>query len=433
MKPCLLRAPLLSPHGPGGLWHKADGALMLGASGHILAADDFETVRACHPGAPVRDLRPCWILPGLVDLHTHLPQYGSVARDGLELLPWLETHIFPAEARFSDPARAEQTARAFFQDLLAWGTSTAVVYASIHAQAAGIAFAQADRAGLRLVLGKMMMDRNAPPMLLEDTEQSLEQSEELCQRWHGHDRGRLRYAFSPRFAPCCSPELMRKTGILAQKYDAYIQTHVAESLGELAWVKELFPAASDATEVYHHAGLLGHRSLLGHGIHLEARERALIRETGAVLVHCPRANAFLRSGIMPLRRWMDEDLRLGLGTDVGAGPSLSLWAEMAAACQTSKLRSAVLEQGRERPLDPAEAFRLATLGGAEALELDDVIGSLEAGKEADFLVVDPRVAAPMGEVDADPLGVLSRLMYREDPRMIREVHIRGKACHVGTA
>jgi len=398
--------------------------------GRIQAAGAFLSVSKAHPGAPVEDLRPCWILPGLVDLHTHLPQYGAVGQDGLELLPWLETSIYPAEARFAESRRAAQVSRIFFRDLLAWGTSTAVVYSSIHPEATDLAFAEAERAGLRVVLGKMMMDRNAPEPLREATEVSLEQSEELCRRWHGRDHGRLQYAFSPRFAPACSPELMRKTGGLAEKFGAYIQTHLGENRAELAWVRELFPAADNATEIYRHAGLLTSRTLLGHGIFLTARERALIRESGAALVHCPRSNAFLRSGILPLRNDLDEGLRIGLGTDVGAGPSLSLWAEMAFACQVSKLRSTTMEAGLQRALAPVEAFRMATLGGAEILGLGSSIGSLEAGKDADFQVVDPRFSAPLHELESeeDPLRVLSWLMYREDPRMVRQVFVRGKAC-----
>jgi len=429
MKVRIFRAPLLSTLGPRHLWHESDGGLAVDGAGRICEVGPFANVVASHPDAAIQDLRPCWILPGLVDLHTHLPQYGSVALDGLELLPWLEAHIYPAEARFADAHLAARTSHRFFQDLMAWGTSTAVVYSSIHAHATDMAFAQAERAGLRVVLGKVMLDRQAPSALLEATETSLEESEALCERWHGRDHGRIQYAFSPRFAPACSPELMRKTGALAKKHGAFIQTHVAESLGELAWVRELFPAAENATEVYQHAGLLGPRTLLGHGIYLDARERTEIRESGAALVHCPRANAFLRSGMMPLRKWLDEGLRVGLGTDVGAGPSLSLWAEMAFACQTSKLRSAALEAGSEHPLDPVEAFHLATLGGAEILGLGASIGSLEVGKDADFLIVDPRFSCPFQEPQEEPpLHVLSRLMYREDPRMVRALHVRGKAC-----
>jgi len=432
MKLQIFQAPLLSPRGHEHLWHEPQGALAVDEEGRILAAGTFESVMQAAPEAPVQDVRPCWILPGLVDLHTHLPQFGAAAMDGLELLPWLETHIYPAEARFSDPRFAAHASRIFFQDLLSLGTTTAAVYSSVHAEATDIAFEEAEKAGLRVILGKVMMDRHVPPSMSEATEASLEQSEELCQRWHGRDHGRLQYAFSPRFAPACSPELMHRAGALAEKYGAYIQTHLAESHQELAWVKRLFPSATNYTEVYHHAGLLGPRTLLGHGIHLDPRERAVINESKATLVHCPRANAFLKSGAMPLSRWLDEGLRVGLGTDVGAGPSLSLWAEMAFACQTSKLRSALLEDEGDTRIDPMKVFHMATLGGARALGMQNRIGSLEPGKDADFIVVDPRFVEPGIEAEDthSAIQVLSRLMYREDPRMVQAAYVRGRRCHV---
>jgi guanine deaminase len=429
-----------------------DGALVVDPQGRIRAAGPFAEVAAAHPGEAVQDLRPLWILPGLVDLHSHLPQYPAVAMDGLELLPWLHTHIFPAELRFADPAFAAAAAARYFRDQLALGITTTVVYGSIHPEATHRAFQEAERCGIRCVLGKVMMDRNAPDRLREDTAVSLAQSAELCAAWHGRDGGRLQYAFTPRFAPTCSMELMRGAGRLAAKHAAYVQTHLSESFQEIQWVGELFPAARDYTDVYASAGLLGPRTLLGHGIHLSPREREAIRAAGASIVHCPRSNAFLKSGIMPLRRWLEEGLGVGLGTDVGAGPSLDLWAEMAMACTASKLRWADQRtQGRrleslglpaadrdrvvqalglepDLPIGPAEAFALATLGGARALGQADRIGSLEPGKEADFIVVDPAAVDPdPGREEAE--AVLCRLIYRSDPRMVRAAYVRGRLCH----
>ena len=450
----LFRAHLLSPTGTSGLWEVPDGALVVDPAGTILAAGPFAEVAAGHPGEPQRDLRPWWILPGLVDLHSHLPQYPAVAMDGLELLPWLKTHIFPAEVRFEDADWAALAARAYFRDLLAAGTTTAVVYGSIHPEATHRAFAEAERIGIRTIMGKVMMDQNAPDRLREDTAASLAQSEELCAAWHGRDHGRLQYAFTPRFAPTCSMALLRGAGSLAEKYGAFVQTHLSENLDELSWVHDLFPAARDYTDVYASAGLLGPRTLLGHCIHLSPAERAAVRSAGAAVVHCPRSNAFLKSGIMPLRRWLEEGLTVGLGTDVGAGPSLSLWSEMAMACTASKLRWAGQQlQGRrlraldlpeaqrrlvhealdlepDPPVGPAQAFGLATLGGAWALGRAGRIGSLEPGKEADFIVVDPAAVDPAPERGAEPAEqVLSRLLYRASAGLVRETHVRGRLCH----
>ena len=451
----LFRAHLLSPDASAHLLEIPDGALLVDAAGRIAAVGPFDALAAAHPQEPCQDLRPLWILPGLVDLHSHLPQYEAVAMDGLPLLPWLETHIFPAELRFRDPELAAQAAHTYFRDQLALGTTTTVVYCTVHAEATHRAFGEAERSGIRAVLGKVMMDRNAPEGLRESTAASLAESEALCATWHGRDQGRLSYAFTPRFAPTCTPELLAGAGRLAEKHGAFVQTHLSENLQELAWVKELFPEARNYTDVYARAGLLGPRTLLGHGIHLEPSERAVIRAAGATIVHCPRSNAFLQSGIMPLRRWLDEGLAVGLGTDVGAGPSLDLWAEMAMACTASKLRwaaqqtlTARLESlgdlegpGRARliqaldlapdlPIDPARAFRLATLDGARALGFGDRTGSLEAGKDADFIVVDPRRVDPAQNRGAEsPDQVLSRLLYRAEPAMIRASYVRGRRCH----
>ncbi len=432
----LFRAHLLDAPVLGQLRSIPEGALAVDASGRIAAVGAFAQVREAHPEARVEDLRPNWILPGLVDLHVHLPQYEAVAMDGLELLPWLETFIFPSEARFADPETARRAARRFFGDLLSLGTTTAVVYSTIHAEATHAAFEEAERAGLRCAMGKVMMDRHAPPSLREETAASLAQSEALLRRWHGADGGRLSVALAPRFAPMCSPELMEGVADLARRYGCYVQTHLSENLDELRWVRSLFPEAESYTDVYRRHGLLHERALFGHGIHLDDRERRMLLESGARLVHCPTSNAFLQSGMMPLRRWLDEGLRVGLGTDVGAGTSLSLWREAAMACQVSKLRWAEAhnrepeaDHRADRPLNAAEAFHLATAAGAEALGQAPRFGTLDPGKEADFLVVDPRWSDPADRSEDAPERVLSRLLYRADPRMVRGTFVRGRACH----
>ena len=449
----LIRASLLSAPALQELHFEADGGLVVDGKGLITDAGAFEAVAARHPGLAVEDLRPFWILPGLVDLHAHLPQYEAVAADGLELLPWLERHIYPAEERFSDGAHASATAQKYLKDALSLGTTTAVLYATIHAEATDAIFREAEACGIRAVIGKTMMDRHAPEALLEDTETSLKESEALCRTWHGRDGGRLHYAFTPRFAPSCSRELMVGAGRLAQKYGAFIQTHLAENLQELEWVRGLFPEADSYTDVYHRLGLLGPRTLLGHGIHLRPSERRLIRDLGCSLVHCPSSNAFLQSGTMPLRRWLEEGLTIGLGTDVGAGPSLSMFREMGEACTASKLKRAAqhVQSARLREvvgltqdqklrlsetldldplpaLDATGAFHLATRGGARALGFGDRLGALEAGFDADFLVVDVRLSDPFGRVSADPAHVLSRLIYRTDPYLVQAAYVRGRRC-----
>ncbi len=442
------RAHLISSTPSGDLLDLPDGILILDDRGCIAARGPAEMLLAQGFTGPLEDLRPQCLLPGLMDLHLHLPQYDAVALDGLELLPWLETHIFPAEARFTNPEVARASAKRCFQALARRGTTTAVIYGTVHETATDIAFQEAERSGLRIVMGKVLMDRNAPGGLLEDTADALRASERLCERWNGRDGGRLAYAFTPRFAPSCTPDLLRGAARLAERHGAYLQTHLSENLRELAWVQALFPEAAHYTDVYHRMGLLGPRTLLAHGIHLSPEERAILKASGSHLVHCPRSNAFLASGIMPLRRWLNEGLSVGLGTDIGAGPSLSMWAEAAFACMASKLRWAehrnlaahlpaelriqvepFLNQEDEPPLRPTEAFHLATLGGARALGWMDRIGSLEVGCEADLVLVDPRTVDPAPDRGPEPAEhVLSRLFYRERPELVKRTYVRGRLC-----
>ncbi len=425
----LYRAHLLWSDSLNELRDIEDGGLLVDEAGLIVASGSFDETVAQHPLTEVRDLRPHWILPGLIDLHVHLPQYESVAMDGLELLPWLNTHIFPAEARFADPGLAKSAAQQFFGDLLSLGTTTAVVYSTVHQEATDIAFREAESCGIRCAMGKVMMDQNAPEALSEDTETSLQQSDELIQQWHGKADGRLLYALAPRFAPMCTPALMRGVGTLSEKTGAYIQTHLAESLDEILWVAKLFPECANYTDVYRQYGMLNTRTLLGHGVHLTATERAMIRRAGSTIVHCPSSNAFLKSGVMPLRRWLEEGLLVGLGTDVAGGPTLSMWNEMAMAGTVSKLRCTLLQEP-EATVKPAEAFHLATRGAASSLGLKDRIGGLDKGMEADFIVVDPRVVDPAKRNDDATDRVLSRLIYRAVPRMVKATFVRGSQCFI---
>ena len=392
---------------------------MLDAEGRLADVGAAEDLLPRHAGAEVHDLRPLWILPGLVDLHTHLPQLEAVAADGLTLLDWLETHIFPTEARFADRAHAAAVARAFFQGCLREGTTTVVAYGSSHAEACEEAFRAAEAAGIRAVLGPALMDRHAPEALLRPADRALSDLAALAGAWHGR-AGRLELAVAPRFAPSCTPALMRGAAALATRLGAVVETHVAETRAEIAWVEDLFPEAPHYTGVYEAMGLLGPRTLLGHGIHLGPEEREVIRAAGATIVHCPRSNAFLQSGIMPLRQWLAEGLSVGLGTDVAAGPSLSLFEEMGFACQAAKLR--------DEPVDVATAFHLATQGGARALGWGDRLGSLDRGKGADFILVDPALADPLGREDGAPEQVLARLLYRPRPGLVRGAFVQGRRC-----
>lgn len=385
-------------------------------------------------GGPTRftDLRPWVVMPGLVDLHAHLPQLPNAGVGaGLDLLSWLERYIFPLEREF-DAATADLVAPAAFRAMAAAGTTTVVAYGALWPDSLDSCFRAAESHGIRAVIGKVMMDRLSYDVDRRPDEVltlSLEQSVDLCRRWHGRDGGRLQYAFTPRFAVSCSAEMLRASADAAAEAGAYWQTHLAEDSEEMAEVGRLFPDALDYTDVYDRAGGLTRRSILAHAIHLSDREVARLAETGAAVAHCPSSNLFLASGAMNLARYLAAGVRVGLGSDVAAGPDLSLFGVMRAGAYTQNaLRAAGLADAP--PLTPAEWLRLASLGGAEALGLGDRIGSLEVGKEADFIVVDPDVTLPIAglgarhETGSDEM--LSRLIFRQHPSMVRGAWVRGR-------
>jgi guanine deaminase len=307
-----------------------------------------------------------------------------------------------------------------------------VAYGAIWQPSLDACFRAAETHGIRAVIGKVMMDRlsyDRPREAEEVLELSLRQSAELCERWHGRDDGRLQYAFTPRFAVSCSAEMLRESASLAAASGAYWQTHLAEDRKEVAEVAQLFPDAIDYTDVYDRAGGLSRRAILAHAIHLSEREITRLGESGAVIAHCPSSNLFLASGAMPLARYLAAGLRVGLGSDVAAGPEVSLFSVMRAGAYTQNGLHG-MRQAATPAMPPADWLRLGTLGGAQALGLDDRIGSVEAGKEADLIVVDPASTLPLqglGASDMDgPDEILSRLIYRSHPDMVRGAWVRGR-------
>ena len=365
------------------------------AAGRITSVGPWrpELGAAAEPAAePLVDLRPWLILPGLVDLHVHLPQVPHAGLGfGTPLLDWLRRYVFPLEHDFTE-AVAEVVAPAAYRAMAAAGTTTAVMYGAVYEPSLDAAFRAAEAHGIRAVIGKVMMDRltydetRRPSEVLD---LSLRQSADLCDRWHMRDNGRLRYAFTPRFAVSCSAEMLRDSAALANETGAYWQTHLAEDAAEIAEVARLFPEARDYLDVYDRAGGLGPRTILAHGIHLSEREITRLAESGSHLAHCPASNLFLSSGIMPLGRYLEAGVSVGLGSDVAGGPDLSLFGAMRVGGYVQNaLRVAT---GDPRPiLDPFGWLRLASFEGARALGLEAEIGSIEAGKEADLIAVDPR-------------------------------------------
>jgi guanine deaminase len=434
--PFTLRARVLTPLAAGGTRYEPDGAVVVDADGRIASVGPFAEATVGAGGAatghgfgPVTDLRPWLLLPGLVDLHVHLPQVPHAGLGfGTPLLDWLRRYVFPLEHDFTE-AVAEAVAPAVYRAMAAAGTTTAVMYGAVYEPSLDAAFRAAETHGIRAVIGKVMMDRltydetRRPSEVLD---LSLRQSADLCDRWHMRDEGRLRYAFTPRFAVSCSAEMLRDSAALAREKGAYWQTHLAEDAAEIVEVAALFPEARDYLDVYDRAGGLGPRTILAHAIHLSEREVARLAESGSHLAHCPASNLFLSSGIMPLSRYLEAGVSVGLGSDVAGGPDLSLFGAMRVGGYVQNARR--VATGDPRPiLDPFGWLRLASFEGARALGLEAEIGSLEAGKEADLIAVDPALAMPpAGPELVDPADILSTLIFRTHPEMVRGAWVRGR-------
>ncbi len=425
--PFAIRARLVSPLADGTHLDEADGVLEVDAAGTIARVGAWSGTDAA---AAVVDLRPLVVMPGLVDLHLHLPQLPNAGLGaGLDLLTWLERYIFPLEAAY-DRARADVEAPAAFRAIAAAGTTTVVAYAALWADSTDAVFAAAEAHGIRAVVGKVMMDRGTYDTRIDERrilQTSLLQSDDLASRWHGRDRGRLRYAFTPRFAVSCTAEMLRESASLAVSHGAYWQTHIAEDRRELAEVAALFPDASDYLDVYERAGALGPRTLLAHAVHLSDAERSRLVQAGAAVAHCPASNLFLASGMMPLAEYRARGMRLGLGTDVAAGPDLSVFGAMRAGAVTQRALVAS-GAGADGILGPLEWLRLATLDGASALGIEGETGSLERGKDADLIAVDPRLTAPLPGVPtpSDANDLVSRMIFRAHPDMVRGAWVRGR-------
>jgi guanine deaminase len=426
--PFALRAHLLSSLSDGALLDLADGLVEVDWDGRLGRVRPWSGADA---PASVLDLRPMVVMPGMVDLHAHLPQLPNAGLgSGLDLLTWLDRYIFPLERAY-DRSVAERQAPAAWRAFAAAGTTTVVAYAALWEDSTDAAFAAAEEHGIRAVIGKVMLDRLtydteiAPAQILET---SLRQSDELATRWHGRDAGRLRYAFTPRFAVSCTAEMLRESAALAERHGAYWQTHLSEDAGEMDEVRRLFPEARDYLDVYDRAGALGPRAILAHAIHLSPREVDRLVETGSRVAHCPASNLFLSSGMMPLGAYRAAGMSVGLGSDVAGGPETSIFTVMRAGAVTQR---ALELSGRADPalaVRPADWLRLGTLDGANALGIGDVVGSLEVGKEADLIAVDPRLTTPLPG-DEPPRAaeeLLSRMIFRPHPNMVRGAWVRGR-------
>jgi guanine deaminase len=359
------------------------------------------------------------IVPGFIDTHLHAPQIEMIGSYGGHLLEWLERYTFPTERQFADPVHARKVARAFYDELLRHGTLTALIFSTIHFEATDIFFEEAERRGFRGIIGKTMMDRNAPEYLLDKSaRQSYDESRTLLTKWHG--RGLLRYAITPRFAPTSTTELLEAAGALKKEFpDAWVHTHISENKNEVRWVQELFDEAEYA-DVYDRYGLLDEKSVLAHGVWLTAEELDLLARRGTRISHCPNSNLFLGSGLFPLHRVLEAGVIVGLGSDIGAGTTPSFFTAMADAYKVQQVQGV--------SLSPFHLWYLATLGGAKTLSLETETGSLEAGKSADFLVIDLE-ATPLLALRTERASsledLLAGLIFMGDDRAVQRSFIAG--------
>ena len=408
-------------NGSASLVHIPDGLLVIengiilecGAASALTVPDNAELI----------DHSDKLIVPGFIDTHVHYPQVDIIASYGSQLLDWLERYTFPTEGHFNDDQYANDTAGFFLDELLRNGTTTALVFGTVHPGSVDAFFTQARLRDLRMICGKVMMDRHAPDYLLDTADRSFHQSQVLIDKWHA--KGRLGYAVTPRFAPTSSAEQLTLAGqLLKDNPQVHLHTHMAENADECDWVASLFPGHTDYLAVYEHFGLLRKRSVFAHCIHLSDNAWKRLAKAEASVAHCPCSNLFIGSGLFDLRSAQKHKVRMGLGTDVGGGDSFSMLRTVNEAYK--------IQQLQRHTITPEHAFYLATLGGARALDLDTIIGNFQPGKEADFLVIDERATKILARRTATQKNIADRLfsvLMLGDDRCIEQTWIMGQRWH----
>jgi guanine deaminase len=406
-----------------------DGLLIL-RQGHIEVVGAFEDLQGQMGDIPIETFPGKLIMPGFIDTHIHYPQTEMIAAYGEQLLEWLETYTFPTERKFANKAYAQQVAGLFLDELLRNGTTTALVFAAVYPESVEAFFEAAQSRNLRMIAGKVMMDRNAPEYICDTPESSYKDSKALIQKWH--KQGRLLYAVTPRFAGSSSLAQLKLAAQLLEEFpDVYLHTHLSENVNEVAWIQSLFPQFEGYLDVYDQTGLVTERSVFAHGVQLTDGEFKRLSEARAAISFCPTSNLFLGSGLFKIEqaKSTQHPIKVGLGTDVGAGTSFSLLQTANEAYKVAQLRG--------QTLSAFQALFLATLGGARALNLQDQLGNFEPGKEADFVVLDPAATSLMrfrnGTTLPDTLEeVCDRafsLIIMGDDRAIHATYIMGELAY----
>lgn len=396
----------------------ADGLLVI-QDGKVKSLMPYQAKHAAQY-KNIEDKRGRLIVPGFIDTHIHYPQTQMIAAYGEQLLEWLETYTFPTEKQFADKKHAQKISKFFINELLKNGTTSALVFGTVHPQSVDAVFEEAQKKDMRLIAGKVMMDRHAPDYLLDTAQSSYDESKALINKWH--NKGRLQYAITPRFAPTSTPEQLTLAGKLKAEYpDIYVHTHLSENKNEIEWVKSLFPEREGYFDVYEHYGLAGDKSVFAHSIHLTDKEWDAFERTDSVISFCPTSNLFLGSGLFNLTKAEQKNIRVGLGTDVGAGTSFSQLQSLNEAYKIMQL------QGKK--LSAFKGLYLATLGGAESLSIQDKVGNFESGKEADFVVLNwqPTELQKLRQQHSTTLeDKLFALMLLGDDRNVESTYVAGQ-------
>ncbi|WP_022706796.1 guanine deaminase [Paracoccus zeaxanthinifaciens] len=395
-----------------------DGAIVI-RDGLIEAVGDHADL--AEPDLPEIDHRPHLIMPGFIDPHIHFPQAQVIASWGAQLLDWLQNYTFPEEARFGNPDHAARIAGLFLDQLVANGTTSAVAFCSVHKTSAEALFSAAHARNMAMVAGKVMMDRNAIPEVHDTAQSSYDDSKALIEAWHG--KGRQRYAITPRFAITSTPEQLAAAGALTAEHpDCHVQTHLSENLAEIEYTLSLYPKARDYLDIYEQNGLLSDRLLLGHCIHLRDREIARMAETGSRAIFCPTSNLFLGSGLFDADGLRDAGIVSGVATDVGGGTSWSMLQTLNEGYKVMAMRG--------QKLHPLAAFHWATRGNAMALGMEDRIGTLAPGSDADLVVLDA-LATPAMALRSERIRTLSEelfiLQIMGDDRAVAQTYVAGVA------
>jgi guanine deaminase len=400
-----------------------DGALLV-EQGKVVRVGEAQAVLADLPAdIALVEYKDHLIIPGMIDTHIHFPQVEVIASYGEQLLDWLNNYTFPVERQFEDKAYASKIANFFLDELLKNGTTTALVFGTVHKQSVEAFFEASEQRNTRMICGKVMMNRNAPEFLCDTPESSYEDSKALIEAWH--NKGRQLYAVTPRFAITSTEEQLQKAGQLMAEYpDVYMQTHISENKDEVAFVQELFPDSLDYLDVYDQYGLLGQRSVFAHGIHLTEREHQRFRETGSSVSFCPTSNLFLGSGLLDIKELEQEQVAYSVATDVGGGTSFSMLQTLNEAYKVTQLNG--------NKLSALKSLYLATLGNAITLQLDDKIGSFKAGNEADFAVLDFN-STPLMSLKQSKCKTLAEKLFAMiilgDDRAVQATYVAGNCVH----